>query len=444
MPVDVLVVGAGAAGLAAARVLTAAGLRVAILEARDRIGGRIHTAHGSVPGLGDVPIELGAEFVHGLPPSSWNLIREAGLDSYELEGSQLCFEDSRLQHCSGEYAHTFEVLEAMSRWLQSQPPRTDISFADYLRINPPPPAIAERAAAYVEGFNAADRDIVGIAGLARQQRAEDLIHGDRIFHIRGGYEQLTGFLCRESTAGGAKLLLNHRVTAIHWRPRQVRVHGEHIGGRAFELAADQLLCTLPLGVLKANSVGFDPSLTQVAHPVARMSMGCAHRVSLLFRSQFWIEHPQLHAHPDVEHELKTLSFLFARDTHWPTWWTGAPDSIPLITAWVAGPRGARFDAGKMTENAVDDIARMFSLSGTQLRQNLLSVHYHDWQHDPYSMGAYSFVPAGAVEASQELSQPYADTLFFAGEHTDIEGHWGTVHAALNSGLRAAAQILQRR
>jgi monoamine oxidase len=98
----------------------------------------------------------------------------------------------------------------------------------------------------------------------------------------------------------------------------------------------------------------------------------------------------------------------------------------------------------MTENAVDDIARMFSLSGTQLRQNLLSVHYHDWQHDPYSMGAYSFVPAGAVEASQELSQPYADTLFFAGEHTDIEGHWGTVHAALNSGLRAAAQILQRR
>jgi monoamine oxidase len=444
MPLDVLIVGAGAAGLAAARVLTSAGLRVAILEARDRIGGRIRTAHETLPGLGDVPIELGAEFVHGLPASSWNLIREARLDSYELDGSQLCFEDSRLQHCRSEHAHTFEVLESMSRWLQSQPPHTDMSFADYLHINPPAPSSADRAAAYVEGFNAADSNIVGIAGLAEQQRAEDLIQGDRIFHISGGYEQLTRFLCRESLAQSGSLLLNHRVESIRWRPRQVSVHGKDIAGHTFELAADQLLCTLPLGVLKANTVGFEPALPEVIHPVSRMRVGCAHRLSLLFRCKFWTEPSQLRAHPVVEHELKTLSFVFARDTHWPTWWTGAPDAAPLITAWVAGPKAARLNAGQMAENALEDIARIFSLSTAEIRQNLLGVHQHDWQTDPFSLGAYSYVPAGGVDASQQLSQPHAGTLFFAGEHTDVEGHWGTVHAALNSGLRAAAQILQQR
>jgi monoamine oxidase len=444
MPLDVLVVGAGAAGLGAARVLTAAGLGVAILEARDRIGGRICTAHESLPGVGDVPIELGAEFVHGLPASSWNLIREARLDSYELDGSQLCFEDSSLQHCRAEHARTFEVLESMAGWLKSQPARTDMSFADYLRINPPAPPVAERAAAYVEGFNAADSNIVGIAGLAAQQRAEDLIQGDRIFHIRGGYEQLPRFLCREYMAQGGRLLLNHRVDAIHWRPRQVRVYGEDMAGKPFEIAADQLLCTLPLGVLKAETVGFEPALPEVAHPVARMSMGSAHRVSLLFRCRFWLENPQIQAHPSIEHDLGRLSFVFARDTRWPTWWTGAPDAAPLVTAWVAGPRAAQMSAGQLAENAVEDIARIFSLSSAQLRENLLSVHHHNWQQDPYSLGAYSYVPAGAIDASQQLSQPHADTLFFAGEHTDVEGHWGTVHAAINSGLRAAEQMLRRR
>lgn len=444
MPFDVLIVGAGAAGLAAARVLTAAGLRVAILEARDRIGGRILTAHQSVPGLGRVPIELGAEFVHGLPASSWDVIREAQLATYELDGSHLCFEDSRLQHCRSEYTHTFEVLESMSRWLQTQPPRTDMSFADYLRAHPPAPAVAERAAAYVEGFNAADRHIVGIAGLTEQQRAEDLIQGDRIFHIRGGYEQLTRFLCRTSTDQGGTVLLNHRVRAIRWRQRQVRVHGEGIGGQAFEFTADQLLCTLPLGVLKAGTVAFEPAVPEVAHPAARMNMGCAHRVSLLFRDKFWTANPQLQANAAIEQELKTLSFLFARDTRWPTWWTGTPDPAPIITAWVAGPKAAGLNAAQMAGNAVEDVARIFALSAAQVRLNLLGVHYHDWQNDPYSMGAYSYVPAGAVEVSQALSRPHAETLFFAGEHTDLEAHWGTVHAALNSGLRAAAQILQRR
>jgi monoamine oxidase len=440
----VLIVGAGAAGLAAARALTSTGLRVAILEARNRIGGRICTIHESLPGLGDVPIELGAEFVHGLPPASWNLIREARLDSYELDGAQLCFENARIQHCRQEHASTFQVLESMSDWLKSQPPHTDMSFAEYLSLNPLEANVAARAAAYVEGFNAADRNIVGIAGIAQQQRAEDSIEGDRIFHIAPGYEAMPRYLCREFMAQGGKLLLQHPVSAIRWQKRQVTATGSDGDGKAFEISADRLICTLPLGVLQSGAVEFLPGIPDMIEPASRMKMGCAQRVSLLFRSRFWTQSGQLQANPTIAGELEKLSFLFARDTVWPTWWTTAPRDLPLITAWSAGPRAAALQSEQLKQLATADASRIFNLTEGELREQLVSAHCHDWQTDPYARGAYSYVPAGSLTASILMSHPMAETLFFAGEHTDIEGHWGTVHAALNSGLRAAGQILQSR
>ena len=84
---DTLIIGAGMAGLTAAQALAEAGQHVLILEARDRIGGRIHTQH-----VGSEALELGAEFIHGRPPELWALIEEAGLATYERDGAQLCFE----------------------------------------------------------------------------------------------------------------------------------------------------------------------------------------------------------------------------------------------------------------------------------------------------------------------------------------------------------------
>ena len=84
---------------------------------------------------------------------------------------------------------------------------------------------------------------------------------------------------------------------------------------------------------------------------------------------------------------------------------------------------------------------MYKVTTQELQARLISWHTHDWQADPYSLGAYSYAPAGALNASSQMTRPAADTLYFAGEHTDTTGHWGTVHGALGSGLRAAAQIL---
>jgi monoamine oxidase len=441
---DVLIVGAGAAGLAAGRVLTAAGLRVAILEARSRIGGRIFTQHETVPGFGDVAVEVGAEFIHGLPSTTWNLVREAHLDTYERDGTHLCFEQSRLQHCSQEQQQTFEVLGDMQHWLNAQPAGADLTFEDYVRAIKLSGAVADRAAGYVEGFNAADRHLVGIAGLARQQVAEDLIQGDRIFYIKAGYEALPRFLCREFMAQGGTLLLNHPVRTVRWNSDGVSVQGELVSGDQFELNARQLISTLPLGVLQSGNVQFEPALPQLAAQAARLRMGAVLRVSLVFKTQFWREAALLALNPSIAKELQSFSFLFAKDTQWPTWWSSSPDLAPVLTGWLAGPKTARLGTDDFKGRAIRDAARIFGLSEQQLRSEVVAVHCHNWQQDCYSQGAYSYVPAGAIDAPELMGQPQGETLFHAGEHTDLEGHWGTVHAALNSGLRAASQLLQVR
>ncbi len=87
------------------------------------------------------------------------------------------------------------------------------------------------------------------------------------------------------------------------------------------------------------------------------------------------------------------------------------------------------------------MAKIFELSPQALETRLISRHVHDWQSDEYARGAYSYAPAGARDAAERMTVPVGDRLFFAGEHTDVEGRWGTVHGALASGERAALQLM---
>src|SRR5580693_7532467 len=116
---DVVVIGAGMAGLTAARALAEAKLKVLVVEAQDRIGGRIWTRR-----VGNETIELGAEFIHGRPPELWALIEEAGLETYERKGEQICFEDGSLNDCAGKMDEVFEPLEKLKKFKGE-----DISFA---------------------------------------------------------------------------------------------------------------------------------------------------------------------------------------------------------------------------------------------------------------------------------------------------------------------------
>jgi monoamine oxidase len=417
---DVIVAGAGMAGLAAARRLAEAGLRVTLLEARDRIGGRILTIRSPHEKL---PIELGAEFIHGRPPELLDLIHEAGLTLFEREGEVLCHDGNKMVDC--DFFEAFGVLDDL-------PAEPDMSFTEFLAQTQLPETVAARAKRYVEGFNAADANLIGTAALRKQQQAEEAIDGDRSFRLLEGYDRLPQFLLERFQTAGGHLHLNAPVTEIDWKPGQVRVTTANPA--VPELHAPRAVIALPLGVLQARGVGKSVVIspdTDASPAIQKMAMGTATRLTLLFRERFWKE------------LMPELSFLLTQEVPLPTWWTSFPNQSPALTGWAGGPRALAAPSGvALQEEALAALSRVFQRS--DLGSLLVSAHSHDWQSDPFSCGAYSYAPKGALQASEELARPIGNTLYFAGEHTDTTGHWGTVHAALGSGLRAAKQILESR
>jgi monoamine oxidase len=428
-PIDVVIVGAGVAGLAAARLLAGAGLRVTLLEARDRVGGRIHTHH-LAPGI---PIELGAEFIHGQPAPLWALVREAQLPTYELEGSEIAYEGGRRCARGDLPGHAHHVLEEMVQWLGRQRAGTDMTFEQYIQSHPAEPDAAEAATRYVEGFNAADHRRIGIASLVKQQRAEDAIEADRLFRVSSGYDAVPQFLAAEFARAGGTLQLQTPVERIDWSRGSVTLTARN--ARRIQFDARGALITVPLGVLQAGSIQFEPRPATILEQADRLAMGAVMRIVLVFGTKFWPEN---------------MSFLFTPSELPATWWTPMPNGAPILTGWAGGPRAAAIercadgDAGRpaVLTACFSTLAKVFNRAPSDLEASLSSWHTHDWLTDPYAGGAYSYVPAGALDAPGRMNQPVDDTLYFAGEHTDVTGHWGTVHAALQSGTLAAERLLR--
>lgn len=411
------------AGLTAARALAEAGVPVLVLEAQERIGGRILTQH-----VGGEAIELGAEFIHGRPPELWALIDEAGLETYERGGAQVCFEEGTLTNCGGEMDQVFEPLEKLEHF-----DGPDITFAEYLDREEVPEEERGRMIGYVEGFNAADYRIVSAASLGAQQKAEDASDGDRLYRLRGGYDQLPAYLERRIVEYGGRVLTGTPIKEILWEAGRIEV-----ATNAGTFHAKKAVVTLPVAVLQGGSVAISPEPGMVLKAANRLRMGQACRFTLLFREQFW---KTLSPQP----ELSKVSFLFSFSEIPPVWWTPHPEASNSITGWVGGPRSqalAGMSAEELGHHACATLARIFGLEQDHVHGLLLGCYAHDWQHDAFSGGAYSYVAAGGLDASRQMTEPVAKTLYFAGEHTDITGHWGTVHAAMRSGLRVAAQILQ--
>src|SRR5258708_1466056 len=308
---DVIVIGAGIAGLTVARDLCAAGARVTVVEARDRVGGRIHTDQS----LG-YPVELGAEFIHGRPREIFDLVEKFGLPVVEVEGAFCEYRDGKWMQ-AGEF---WEQIESLFSKIPTDGP--DQSFLEFLNHVDADERVKERALGFVEGFHAADPSRVSAHSIAKSNAAEEAIDGDSQFRFAHGYDGLVHCVAKSIDRHRCDLLLNTAVTEILWKAGEVRVKT----AASTEFVAARAVITLPLGVLKSGTVGFTPELpAEKQRSLNGLEMGPVIRASLAFHDKFWAERPG----------LKVLRFLFTDDQRFPTWWTSNPLTCPLITGWAA-------------------------------------------------------------------------------------------------------------
>ena len=417
--IDVLVIGGGIAGLAAARQLTGAGLRVTLLEARDRLGGRIYTHHAE-----DFPVELGAEFVHGRSEEIFGLAAEASVPIVPVEGQYR-------RKINGNWADAGRLMAKVEKLFEKMPAdEPDQPFQQYLDRSNASDEVKRQALRYVEGFHAANPSMISVHSLIRDTRAEEAIDGDRQFRIPGGYDGLVRAMMERIDRTRCEIVMSGTVTEIHWWP------GEAVARTAnAEFHAPRAIITVPLGVLKSNGIVFSPALPEKQDAMKFLEMGPVIRVTLCFRTKFWEQEP----------EMADLSFLFTDHPLFPTWWTSNPLPYPMLTGWAAGHhaialRGQSQD--EMIHAAITALAEIMGVDVPQLQRQMLTAFVHDWQTDIFSCGAYSYTAVGGIDAVRTLAEPVADTLYFSGEATNFDGYGGTVHGAMATGNRAAQEVLQ--
>jgi monoamine oxidase len=426
---DVLIIGAGAAGLAAARQLHGAGASVLVVEARHRMGGRILTHRVDT---NDLPLELGAEFVHGRPPAIFDLIEAAGLPALEVSGDRVFSEGGALRALD-------DFWQIVTRIDEQIDPRANLSYDQFLKSVRASAFHKKIAKSYVEGFNAARAGLISAASVAIADWAAQKIEGHRQFRLLSGYDSIIRELAR--VLPQECIRLEHIVREVRWAQGKVEVRCL-CGGEEIRFSARRLITTLPLALLRmrpeeSGGISFDPPLTAKADALARREVGNVMKVIMHFRERFWED-------PRVVGETVAFGFSLCLDAAFPTFWTNQAIRENVLVGWAGGPPAEKLighTSAEIRAAAILSVSKTFGISAAKVGSQLVKIQFHDWSTDPFALGAYSYPGVGDLGAPQKLAEPLDGTLFFAGEATDDQGANGTVHGAIESGYRAAREIL---
>jgi monoamine oxidase len=438
---DVIVVGAGAAGLAAASMLVDGGCDVLVLEARERIGGRILTER--LPDL-ETPIELGAEFIHGSAQPIRDLTARHHLTTIDITQRRLLSSRGRLSPAPDFWSRLERVMQRLD------PDRAnDRSFADALRARRRGLSALDRALAiqFVECFDAADISEISERAVAEGTPGDD-VRESRLGRVVDGYGALIDRLAENVHA---RIRVGAVVSVVRWRPGRVEIEWRDVAGAPRGGAtARAVIVSVPAGVLAAppgttGSITFDPPLPSAERAIALTAMGDIVKLVLRFDDAFWTDprFGERRKRPDLD----TVSFLLARQRlPFPVWWTMYPVLAPVLVAWVGGPPATALSRMSLPERetrAVESLGAILSMPARAIRARLRDTFHHDWVNDPFARGAYSYSRVGGHRAWYDLAKPVRGTLWIAGEAASPQGRTGTVHGAIASGWHAARQILRR-
>jgi monoamine oxidase len=419
---DVIIIGAGAAGLTAAHILSKEGKRVLVLEARPHCGGRTHTLPA---GQFSVPVETGAEFIHGDLPETKKLLDTAG-QSYHVTDGELW----RVERGSLVQEDSFnEGVDIVVPRLESLD--TDITveaFFEKFFNDPLYRNLLQEIRGYVEGYDAGDISRASAFALRDEWGGED--EADQ-YRTDLGYSAMTAYLEAESRKSGAEIVLNTVVKKISL---------ETAFTANSEYTASVMLITVPLGILQASPeatafIEIENLPETHRHALVQLGFGAVIKIVLEFSSSFWKENSD----PD----LQNLGWLFSTEQI-PTWWTQSPRDIPLLTGWLAGP-GARvmsaFPEEEIIKRALQSLSAILKISIEELYERLTASAVFNWTSDPFTLGAYAYSTPETAKALEVMKTPVDNRLFFAGEAFHNGPQMGTVEGAIISGQEAAKAIL---
>ena len=418
----IIVIGAGAAGLIAARELGRAGKRVTVLEARNRCGGRIHPLPAAEFGY---PAEGGAEFVHGEAPVTRRLLREAGLSLLPIQGARWNVEHGAFSRDEAPDPHTDRLYQRLAEL------KADLTVADFLKQHFPGPEysrLRHSIVRMVEGYDAADPAQVSTLALR-----DEWMDGGRSTQARivGGYGALIEFLVAECRKLGAVIRLDAAVSAIETIDERALVRCTDGGGHIGDVA----ILTVPLPLLR--EIALPPAVRAKAAAAAEIGFGNVIKFLLCFKTSWWTS--------GKGKDLSDLLFLLSDETI-PVWWTQHPSEHSLLTGWLSGPKTesmVHLDDSNLIEKGLVSLASIFGFTTRQLKEDMVAARAINWANDPFARGAYSYATIETRAAQSTLANSERGGVLFSGEALYRGRDMGTVEAALASGLETARTIIRR-
>ncbi|MEJ0053503.1 MAG: NAD(P)/FAD-dependent oxidoreductase [bacterium] len=408
MEYDVIVLGAGAAGLTCAQRLMKAGKRVLILEARNRIGGRVHTIFDR--GV----VEAGAEFIHGENAATWDFIRDIHLSTEEwaaLNGARRVFggDTGSLRADSARLLQEMDAVDAGIAEYQGE----EISLSEYLAKQPISPAAKFFSGRHIGDYEGADPTNLSLLEFAREE--ELATSGDRNFWLVDGYARVLAAL-----AEGLPIKLKHEVSAIAWKPGLARVTCTN--GAVYDAA--KVVITIPLGVLKTGKLTFNPDLpASFNEAVSKIGFGDSTKLTLWF-----------------DCNLPVFRIL---DTpgHFGHWWVRRFGGQVVAVGFSGGTRARDLTEMGETQAVAFGAEELAGALGSDIKKHIQAARHFTWSDDPYALGSYSYPALHMGNARSLLSKPIENTVYYAGEAAHTQGHAATVHGAIEMGKEVADAIL---
>ncbi len=422
---DVIVIGGGTSGLMAAKLLSEAGKKVLILEARDRLGGRIQLAENL-----SFTAEAGAEFIHGNLETTFDLLKQAGLKKEKIKGNFCRVTKGKWSTDDNPVPH----WELLIKKLKANNDNVSVeTFLQKYFYQKKYDKLNRQFKKYVEGYDAASIKDASALAIRKEMEQED----HEQYRPVPDYKALINFL-KDTCLKYNVVIKTKEVVKQIKRNKNIEVVTS-----AREYFCKKIIIAVPLGVLQTGRnnksfIEFPPLLNNYIKAARKIGNGGVIKFLLEFDKAFWLEKSFL-----KERNIKAPSYIFT-DALIPTWWTQYPSKIPLLTAWVAGPSSYKiknYSDKKFKDLLLKSLSTLFSMPLEYLEKRLINYTIMNWIKEPHILGGYSYHTIETENAVKLLTRPFENEFYFAGEYL-AKDSYSTVDSALQSGKEVVEKILK--